>query len=58
MDPQAPGVEDLLDLITSGVRSACTYMGASSLAVFHERAVLGVQSPAGYAEGRPVNASW
>ncbi len=58
VDPQAPGVEDLLDLITSGVRSACTYMGASSLEVFHERALLGVQSPAGYAEGRPVHGSW
>ena len=29
LDPQRPGVEDLLDQITSGVRSACTYVGCS-----------------------------
>jgi len=58
IDPERPGVEDLLDSITSGVRSACTYAGATSLPGFHERALLGVQSAAGYAEGRPVDRSW
>ena len=58
IDPEHPGVEDLLDEITSGVRSACTYAGATSLPGFHERALLGVQSPAGYAEGRPLDRSW
>ncbi|MGB8022592.1 MAG: GuaB1 family IMP dehydrogenase-related protein [Candidatus Nanopelagicales bacterium] len=58
LDPQRPGVEDLLDAITSGVRSACTYAGATSLPGFHERALLGVQSAAGYAEGRPLERSW
>jgi IMP dehydrogenase len=58
IDPQRPGVEDLLDAITSGVRSACTYAGATSLPGFHERALLGVQSAAGYAEGRPLDRSW
>jgi IMP dehydrogenase len=58
IDPARPGVEDLLDSITSGVRSACTYAGASTMAGFHERALLGVQSAAGYAEGRPVDRSW
>lgn len=58
IDPQRPGVEDLLDAITSGVRSACTYAGAASLPGFHERALLGVQSAAGYAEGRPLDRSW
>ncbi len=58
IDPQRPGVEDLLDQITSGVRSACTYAGAASLPGFHERALLGVQSAAGYAEGRPLERSW
>jgi IMP dehydrogenase len=58
MDPERPGVEDLLDEITSGVRSACTYAGAASLPGFHERALLGVQSAAGYAEGRPLERSW
>jgi IMP dehydrogenase len=53
LDPQRPGVEDLLDSITAGVRSACTYAGASNLQELAERAVVGVQSPAGFAEGRP-----
>ncbi|RZQ63558.1 GuaB1 family IMP dehydrogenase-related protein [Amycolatopsis suaedae] len=58
LDPQRPGVEDLLDSIGSGVRSACTYAGARTLEEFHERAVLGVQSAAGFAEGRPLPAGW
>jgi IMP dehydrogenase len=58
LDPVRPGVEDLLDEICSGVRSACTYAGAPDLESFHERAVLGVQSAAGFAEGRPLPAGW
>jgi IMP dehydrogenase len=58
LDPQRPGVEDLLDHITSGLRSACTYAGASTLAELHELAVLGVQSAAGYDEGRPLPTGW
>jgi IMP dehydrogenase len=58
IDQVRPGVEDLIDSITSGVRSACTYAGATSMAGFHERALLGVQSAAGYAEGRPLDRSW
>ncbi|WP_029088863.1 GuaB1 family IMP dehydrogenase-related protein [Brevibacterium album] len=58
VDPQRPGVEDLLDQITSGVRSACTYAGARTLGEFHDRAVVGVQSAAGYEEGRPVQGGW
>jgi len=58
LDPARPGVEDLIDEICSGVRSACTYAGASSLAELHERAVVGVQSAAGFAEGRPLATSW
>jgi IMP dehydrogenase len=58
LDPARGGVEDLLDHIVSGVRSSCTYVGASTLAEFAERAVAGVQSGAGYEEGRPVPASW
>lgn len=52
LDPQRPGVEDLLDQIVAGVRSACTYSGARTLAELHDRAVLAVQSSAGFAEGR------
>jgi IMP dehydrogenase len=53
LDPVRPGVEDLLDEICSGVRSACTYAGARTLDDLHARAVLGVQSSSGFAEGRP-----
>ncbi len=58
LDPHRPGVEDLLDQITAGLRSACTYAGATTLAEFAERAVVGVQSTAGYEEGRPLPAGW
>ncbi|HWD01235.1 MAG TPA: GuaB1 family IMP dehydrogenase-related protein [Amycolatopsis sp.] len=58
LDPARPGVEDLLDSICSGVRSSCTYAGARTLEEFHERAVLGVQSAAGFAEGRPLPSGW
>lgn len=58
LDPRHPGVEDLLDQITAGVRSAATYAGARDLAAFAERAVVGVQSSAGYDEGRPLHAGW
>jgi len=58
LDPDRGGVEDLIDHITSGVRSTCTYVGASNLAELNERAVVGVQSPAGYAEGHPLPSGW
>ncbi|MBT1003087.1 GuaB1 family IMP dehydrogenase-related protein [Paenarthrobacter sp. DKR-5] len=58
LDPGRPGVEDLVDMITSGVRSSLTYAGATNLAEFRERAVVGVQSAAGYEEGRPLPQSW
>ena len=58
LDPQRPGVEDLIDEITAGVRSSFTYAGARSLAEFAERAVVGVQSAAGYQEGRPLPKGW
>ncbi|WP_185996139.1 GuaB1 family IMP dehydrogenase-related protein [Nocardioides campestrisoli] len=58
LDPARPGVEDLIDEICSGVRSACTYAGARSLEELQERAVVGLQSAAGYHEGRPLTSSW
>jgi len=48
----------LIDEIIAGLRSSCTYAGAKNLAEFAERAVVGVQSASGYAEGRPLNSSW
>jgi IMP dehydrogenase len=58
LDPARPGVEDLIDQICAGVRSACTYAGARSLAELRERAVVGVQSAAGFHEGRPLPTGW
>lgn len=58
LDPERPGVEDILDQIVAGVRSACTYAGAATIPEFQERAVVGVQSAAGYDEGRPQGTSW
>lgn len=58
LDPDRGGVEDLLDHITSGVRSTCTYVGASTLAELHELAVVGAQSAAGFAEGHPLPTGW
>ncbi|SFK47181.1 IMP dehydrogenase [Amycolatopsis sacchari] len=58
LDPARPGVEDLLDSICSGVRSSFTYAGARNVEEFYERATLGIQSAAGFAEGRPLPAGW
>ena len=53
LDPERPGVEDQLDEICAGVRSACTYTGARTLDELHEHSVIGVQTTAGFTEGTP-----
>jgi IMP dehydrogenase len=58
LDPERPSVEDLIDSIVAGVRSSCTYAGAQNLEQFADYAVIGVQSPTGYEEGRPLHTSW
>jgi IMP dehydrogenase len=58
INPARPGVEDLIDEIIAGLRSSCTYSGAANLIEFNEKAVIGIQSAAGYAEGRPLFTSW
>ena len=58
IDPLRPSVEDLLDMITTGIRSSCTYAGAADLESFHARARVGVQSAAGYEEGKALPVSW
>ena len=58
LDPLRPSVQDLLDMITAGVRSSMTYAGARDLAAFRERSVVGVQSAAGYEEGKALPVSW
>jgi IMP dehydrogenase len=57
LDPERPGVENLIDQIIAGVRSAFTYAGARSVPEFWDRALVGVQSAAGFSEGlpRPTN---
>ncbi len=58
IDPDRPSVEDLIDHICSGLRSTATYTGARDLAELHRNVVLGVQSAAGFAEGRPLPGGW
>lgn len=58
LERDRPGVEDLIDQICAGVRSACTYAGARTLEELHERAVIGIQSAAGFHEGRPLPTGW
>jgi IMP dehydrogenase len=58
LDPERPGVEDLIDSIVAGLRSAMAYAGASTLAEFRERAVVGVQTASGFSEGLPSPTGW
>ncbi|WP_279098000.1 GuaB1 family IMP dehydrogenase-related protein [Gordonia bronchialis] len=58
IDPDRPSVEDLIDHICSGVRSAATYAGAHTLTELHDNVVLGIQTSAGFAEGRPLPGGW
>ena len=58
LDPQRPSVEDLVDMITSGVRSSFTYAGAGTVSEFHVSARVGLQSAAGYEEGKALPVSW
>jgi IMP dehydrogenase len=58
LDAHRPGVEDILDHIVAGVRSSFTYAGAATVSEFQDRAVVGVQSAAGFDEGRPLGQSW
>ena len=58
LDPLRPSIEDLLDMIMSGVRSSLSYAGASNLEEFRDRAIVGIQSAAGYEEGKALPVSW
>ncbi|MGP3535394.1 GuaB1 family IMP dehydrogenase-related protein [Microbacterium sp. RD1] len=58
VDPLRPSIEDLVDMITAGVRSSFTYAGASSVPEFADRARVGLQSAAGYEEGKALPVSW
>ena len=58
LDPHRPGVEDIVDQIVAGVRSACTYAGAVNLKDLHEKAVIGIQTTSGFHEGTALSTSW
>ncbi|EPR75934.1 Inosine-5'-monophosphate dehydrogenase [Leifsonia rubra CMS 76R] len=58
LDPARPSLDDLVDMITSGVRSSFTYAGSTDLTEFHDRALVGIQSAAGYEEGKALPVSW
>lgn len=58
INPERPGAEDLIDHIMAGLRSSMSYAGARNILEFQEKAVIGLQSSAGYEEGRPLETSW
>lgn len=58
IDPERPGAEDIIDHIVAGIRSSMSYAGAENILEFQEKAVVGVQSSAGYQEGRAVETNW
>lgn len=58
IDPERPGIEDIIDQITAGLRSSMTYAGARSISEFHEKAIVGLQSDAGFNEGKALDSSW
>ncbi len=58
IDKDRPGAEDLIDHIVAGVRSAMAYTGARTIGEFHEKAVVGIQSAAGFEEGKALYTSW
>lgn len=58
INAERPGVEDLIDQITAGLRSSMTYSGARNIKELQDKAVIGVQSASGYQEGQAVETSW
>ncbi len=51
-------VESIIDQISAGVRSACTYTGTTNLNDFYKNSLVGVQTSSGFKEGKPVQKSW
>lgn len=58
LDPNAPGVEDIIDQIVAGVRSSLAYSGARNISEFQQKVIVGTQTSSGYNEGLPLAASW
>lgn len=51
-------VENIIDSITAGLRSTCTYTGSKNLEELYENAVVGIQTSSGFKEGRALEESW
>lgn len=58
LKPGQESAEDIIDAISAGIRSACTYTGARNLEQFHHKALIGAQSSAGFEEGKPHQMGW
>jgi IMP dehydrogenase len=58
LKPGEESAEDIIDHVVAGLRSACTYSGATSLSEFYASAIVGVQSSAGFEEGKPLYETW
>lgn len=58
LKPGEESAEDIIDHITAGLRSACTYAGATNLEEFYNNAVVGVQTASGYQEGKASERGW
>lgn len=58
LNDSRPGAEDIIDWVIAGLRSAMAYSGAQNLQEFYDKAVVGVQSAAGYQEGEALESSW
>ena len=50
--------EIILDQISSGLRSTCSYVGVDKLSDLSDNAVIGVQSPAAFGESSAVSGTW
>jgi len=58
LKPGEESAEDILDRVTFGLRSACTYSGARTLQEFSEKVIVSSQTDAGFQEGKPVYERW
>ena len=56
LKPGQESVGSILIEILTGLQSSLTYTGALNLDAFHEKALVGVQSTAGFGEGTPHGA--
>jgi len=48
------GVEDIIDRLMAGLRSAMSYAGATTINEFHKKAIIGIQTNAAFREGEAL----